>query len=131
KTRILRCGLKNLGNTCYSNSCLQALFLSNKIRRYFLKNGGAENGAFHDTLCKLFQQMQKQNSDASSSCAVIKPEEFNREFRRARPQFVRNEQHDAQEFLTMLLELVHNERNQAVKSQSRSNEPKSAQEAWS
>ena len=96
-----------------------------------MKRECAHNGAFHAILYKLFHQMEKLSGRDLSCIPALKTEEFNREFRGVRPQFVRNEQHDAQEFLTMLLELVHNECNQADKRVPRSEEPKSAQEAWS
>ncbi|XP_017485284.1 PREDICTED: ubiquitin carboxyl-terminal hydrolase 21-like [Rhagoletis zephyria] len=50
------------------------------------------------------------------SFGAVKPVEFCREFRKAKPQFRRNEQQDAQEFLSLLLDLLHDECNKAKKA---------------
>lgn len=133
-------GLKNLGNTCYANSTLQALYGSNKLRQYLLNlqhpstTAGGGGGRIQFKLSKLFQQMHQMGNKALSTnrYAVIKPEEFICEFRLIKPQFVRNEQHDAQEFLTILLECIHQEDNKIKKNKlAKLNvEPKNAQEAW-
>lgn len=124
KSRHHHCGLENLGNTCYINSVLQTLFWAPKIRSHLLKN--CNGGPFHAILRQLFTDMRKHSPGA------IKPDDFSRQFRRAKPQFLRNEQHDAQECLSLLLDLVHDECNQADKSRKAPGETTvgSAEDAW-
>lgn len=115
-------GLKNLGNTCYANSILQALYSLSKIRRHFYHLDDDDGGGpFHRILSRLFAEMRKCNRNQgilSQVCSfgAVKPVEFCREFRKAKPQFRRNEQQDAQEFLSLLLDLLHDECNKAKKA---------------
>ncbi|XP_027205772.1 ubiquitin carboxyl-terminal hydrolase 2-like [Dermatophagoides pteronyssinus] len=132
-------GLKNLGNTCYVNSTLQALYGSNKLRQYLLSiqssSTSPTTGRIQLSLSRLFHQMNQKGQKAlptTNRYDVIKPDEFIREFRSIKPQFVRNEQHDAQEFLTILLECIHQEDNKIQKNETTKQnfEPKNAKEAW-
>lgn len=125
-------GLKNIGNTCYVNSCLQALYNTNKFRDNIIKNHHI--GPLHNCLGKLFKTACCANETETVPNAkwpVIKPEEFINEFRLFKPQFVKNEQHDAQEFFTILLECIHQEANIAQKANRPENfQANNAQEAW-
>lgn len=141
------CGLRNLGNTCYVNSILQALFSLSKVRRHIYRmeesSSHVASGTFHRTLGRLFFQMRR------GTYSVLEPADFCIKFRLAKPQFVKHEQHDAQEFLCLLLELLHDECNEAkdrkieveivmmkkddkneVKEKHLSEAPKTADEAW-
>ena len=115
-TNIWRyCGLKNLNNTCYSNACLQALYTSNKTRNQLINNPQA--GPFHHTLSNLFSRMFQQPLHQSSGghwyFPSISPVKFNSQFRLTRPEFKHGQQHDAQEFLNFLLDVLHQETNRA------------------
>lgn len=127
------CGLKNLGNTCYANSVLQALYITNKLRRHLLKRSNAV-GPLNAALFKLFTMMEKMATRVAQNqeSQIIKPDEFLNEFRTMKPQFVKHEQHDSQEFLTILLECIHQEANQAKRDNTKNIqiELRNAEEAW-
>ena len=112
--RINYCGLLNLGETCYSNACVQALYTFEKICRLILANASA--GPFHKALSNLLRKMittKWLEKDGWSYPSVIAPKRFNFYFRLVRPEFELGQQHDAQEFLTFVLELLHFETNAA------------------
>lgn len=130
---VIYCGLDNLGFTCYANSCLQALYTTTKLRSYFLRNESI--GPFHRCLSRLFEQMQNYSEEKLEHCnryASIRPREFIRLFREQRPEFSPGE-HDAHEFLTILIELIHREANrvkQYINEETKVFEPKSRSAAW-
>lgn len=127
-------GFLNLGNTCYINSCIQALYLTNKFRDHLFRK--SHIGSMHYHLSKIFKKIDDFGStDINSDYAnyyLLRPDEFINEFRRMKPQFVKNEQHDAQEFLSILLETIHQEANQVdhARNQMEQIDPKNAQESW-
>lgn len=74
-------------------------------------------GPLHGHLAELFTRMSKAEYNKSpggrSYYPYIKPNKFNSAFRKLRPEFVKGEQHDAQEYLSWLLEKLHQETNVA------------------
>ena len=129
------CGLENDQFVCYSNSVLQILYTCTRIRQYLLAH--SNSGPLHTLLFNLFSAMVDQHkSHKPDTTPKLNPEkQFNPEFRKVRPEFKRNEMHDAQEFLTILVELVHQEANAA--NANRAHRPTeapdfaSAAEQWS
>nr|XP_027205033.1 ubiquitin carboxyl-terminal hydrolase 10-like isoform X1 [Dermatophagoides pteronyssinus] len=120
-------GLSNLGNTCYMNSVLQALFATKPFRDYIMAHH--ENGQLYSALSRLFKEMS-----SSIRHGHVNPSQFRSTFIQLESKFNGCEQQDAQEFLSYVINDLHDELNKP-KSRSRSNntmiEPKSAQEAWS
>lgn len=131
------CGLVNLGLTCYVNSCLQALYTAPPIRSYLIDH--LEKGPFHNALSKLFLHMETESArlvKPSIGSISIKPDAFLEQWRQFKPTFLGNTMHDSQEFLSLLIDTLHQEANQANRPNTRiapagEKPAKSAAEAWS
>jgi ubiquitin carboxyl-terminal hydrolase 8 len=122
-------GLNNIGNTCYMNSVLQSLSSTNLLCYYFRK------GLFKTHLYEGIIKNSKKKSDKEISKKKIKnkfkssityrlyqvlkimwsincelkPEKFKLSVDKLLPKFRGLMQHDAQEFLTFLLDQLHEE----------------------
>lgn len=111
-------GLANLGNTCYMNSALQCLLHVPEINYYFffnlfeeelnetnpLGNKGDIAVTFGTLLHKLFD-----NSNASQS--YVSPRDFKHTIGRYSSMFQGYQQQDSQEFLSWLLDALHEDLN--------------------
>lgn len=121
------CGLENLGNTSYANSCLQMLYTVLPIRQYFIEH--QLSGPFHQSLAGLFKEMEDKVSQLVVSSS---PEDFMTQFCSVKTAFAVNKPADAQQFLEILMDILHQEANKAkktVKSKPEA-EPKIAVDAW-
>ncbi|KAJ5072808.1 ubiquitin carboxyl-terminal hydrolase 10-related [Anaeramoeba ignava] len=108
-------GLVNIGNSCYMNSGLQCLlnieilkdhFLTGKYKSEINKNNPiGTSGEVTDALVKIYQK----SWDAEES--EIVPENFKKTFGKFSSQFANNSQQDCQEFLSVLLDKVHEDLN--------------------
>ena len=108
-------GLSNLGNTCYMNSSLQCLSNSLDLTKYFLLkyylndinrgNRLGSNGSVATEYYKLINDMWCGNDTR------IAPSEFIKSFQKFKSQFSTFRQQDAQEFLSLLLEQLHEDLN--------------------
>lgn len=112
-------GLKNLGNTCYMNSILQCLsgtipfaryFLSGVFRQHINKDNFLGTGG---VVAENFAEILKSMWSGSSS--FISPVMFRQAIIEFAPQFRGDEQHDSQEFLTFILDGIHEDCNVAKK----------------
>lgn len=135
-------GLKNLGNTCYMNACVQALCHTVGLADYFLgydwqteineSNPLGCGGRLARAFGTLLEEMW------SSHPSAVAPALFKRMMGRVAPMFAGNEQHDAQELLTFLLDALHEDLNrcrtkpyvEAVECHRRQDEDKCAAKAW-
>lgn len=110
------CGLHNLGNTCFMNATLQALSNTVSLRQYFrsgefkkeissapLSMEGRLVNCFGDLLKKMW----------AGSHTVLPPTELKQLIGDKRSEFAGFHQHDAQEFLTFLLDGLHEDVNRA------------------
>ncbi len=97
RSQPIKCGLYNLGNTCFINSCIQML-CQNQLTRSLLDNS---NGAIAKELCKLKESMK--NSRRSN------PIDFINQLKPKFPIFTNKKQHDAQEFLAAILNTLEEE----------------------
>ncbi|EEZ99989.1 ubiquitin carboxyl-terminal hydrolase 35 [Tribolium castaneum] len=98
-------GLNNLGNTCYMNSVLQALFMTKPFRNEILLYN-KDMTSLLSKLQTLFALLQH------SKRASISPHDISNLARP--PGFLPGHQHDSSEFLGYLLDVLHEQEKTAV-----------------
>lgn len=108
-------GLYNLGNTCYMNSALQCLANTKFFSEYFVnaksfqKQMNMKNPmGFQGELAKEFANLMTSMYQGSS---VVFPRTFKATIGNVSDQFAGFEQQDSQEFLSFLLDGLHEELN--------------------
>lgn len=113
-----RLGLSNLGNTCYMNSALQCLAHVFEVNSYFVYNmherelnkvnplgyKGEIAVAFSSLIHKLFDYL-------NSAQSFVTPREFKYTIGRYSTMFHGYQQQDSQEFLSWLLDALHEDLN--------------------
>lgn len=102
-------GLNNLGNTCYMNSVLQALFMTKVFRNEVLlydKNMLPLFSKLQD-LFVLLQHSKRLSLSPSDILVLSRP-----------PGFVLGHQHDSSEFLGYLLDTLHEQEKNVASSSS-------------
>ena len=114
-------GLVNIGNTCFMNSALQCLSNCFQLTKYFLSNLyvneiNTENklgscGKIAKTYKKLLKQLWKENEE------YIYPNKFRDIFIQYERQFSGYGQHDSNEFLIFLLDILHEDLNKITDKQ--------------
>lgn len=117
-------GLVNFGNTCYSNSVLQALYFCkpfrDKILEYKAKNKRSKETLL-TCLADLFHNIATQKKKVGS----IAPKKFIARLRKEKEEFDNYMQQDAHEFLNFLInhinEIILAERNQGNKNYRNNN----------
>ena len=112
-------GLINLGNTCFINSSLQCLFHTKELTNYFLnniykkeiniQNNQGSRGKIAEGFAELLKEIQTTNS------TKLNPINFLRTFFRVNQSLNAGIQHDAQEFLSILLDYLHEDLNRIDK----------------
>ena len=108
-------GLDNLGNTCYLNSTIQCLSNTYDLTKYFIlkyfqndinrgnklgSNGSIAN-AYYDLINKMWCGESKR----------LSPDKFIEEFGKQKKNFSIHRQQDAHEFLSILLDQLHEDLN--------------------
>ena len=109
-------GFANLGNTCFLNSTLQCLLRTSELRRFLLKTDLSAAPRVTPVTSALQQLCRKMNAGGaggavSSRSGALNPSSFKQAIGRAYVSFCGTEQQDAQEFLRITLDAVHEECN--------------------
>lgn len=114
-------GLQNLGNTCYMNSALQCLLHIPEINYYFLCNVFSKELNLDNPLgnngnvASSFGSLLKQAFDSTTKSTSISPREFKYTIGHYSSMFLGYHQHDSQEFLSWLLDALHEDLNRIHK----------------
>jgi hypothetical protein len=108
-------GLNNLGNTCFINSSLQCLFNTYDLSKYFLsnyfkeeinkKNKLGHSGKIAESYAELLEEVK------TTIDSVVNPKYFIIQFIKNNKSLNVNSQQDAQEFLSLLLDSLHEDLN--------------------
>ncbi|XP_014781994.1 uncharacterized protein LOC106877571 [Octopus bimaculoides] len=102
------CGFYNLGNTCFMNAGLQCLFCNMHLVKYFHEQFVFDD-LTKDTLTGKFCQLVRKVW--SGHFSLIHPLDFKNTLGMYYPQFQDFRQHDCQEFVTLLLDNLHESLN--------------------
>ncbi|KAK0239282.1 ubiquitin carboxyl-terminal hydrolase 4 [Armillaria nabsnona] len=111
-------GLKNLGNTCYMNAPIQCLSATVPFARFFTDgrwkhdinkyNKLGTNGKLSGAFAKVLYDMWGQD------LPYLTPMDFRRTIAQLQSQYAGTEQHDSQEFLSFLLDGIHEDLNRVT-----------------
>ncbi|KAF1927490.1 UCH-domain-containing protein [Didymella exigua CBS 183.55] len=112
-------GLTNLGNTCYMNSALQCLRSVEELSLYFLNNQWENEvnkvnpigykGQIASVYANLVNSIYSVNGSSSFS-----PKQFKQTLGRANSLFSGYGQQDSQEFLSWLIDALHEDLNRII-----------------
>ena len=109
------CGLNNLGNSCYLNTSIQCLSSCWEITNYFLrdiyKNDINENNPLgsNGKLCEAYSEIIKIIWIGKEK--IYTPKKFKKILTEVNPMYKGNIPQDAQEFLSFLLDCLHEDLN--------------------
>ncbi|KAG9313137.1 hypothetical protein JVU11DRAFT_6587 [Chiua virens] len=120
-------GLKNLGNTCYMNATIQCLNATVPFARFFtdgrwknavnMLNPMGTKGVLVNAFASILYEM------SHSELPHFTPLPFRKSICHHAPQFGGSDQHDSQEFLTFLLDGLHEDLNRVFKKPSSESSP--------
>lgn len=137
-------GLVNLGNTCFMNAAFQCLAHCSELLQYFKNDEIFQRDlnvtnpiGYHGEIATAFRELLKDLW--SGDYEAIGPRHLKLQLAKVAPQFGGFQQHDCQEFLSFLLDALHEDLNRLktkhyseVKEEEDSSKPDIilAQEAW-
>ncbi|KAG2057642.1 cysteine proteinase [Suillus hirtellus] len=125
--QIVTVGLKNLGNTCYMNATIQCLSATVPFARFFTEgrwrkavnavNPMGTKGNLASAFATILYEM------SHSELPHLIPASFRKSICTHAPQFSGSDQHDSQEFLTFLLDGLHEDLNRVLHKPSNGTTP--------
>ncbi|KAG1850912.1 hypothetical protein F4604DRAFT_1807965 [Suillus subluteus] len=125
--QIVTVGLKNLGNTCYMNATIQCLSATVPFARFFTEgrwkkavnaiNPMGTKGRLASAFAHILYEM------SHSELPHLIPASFRKSICTHAPQFSGSDQHDSQEFLTFLLDGLHEDLNRVLNKPSNGTTP--------
>ncbi|TFK71676.1 cysteine proteinase [Pluteus cervinus] len=111
-------GLKNLGNTCYMNAPIQCLSATVPFARFFTEgrwksavnavNPLGSKGRLTSGFAKLVHEMW------GGDLPYLTPIDFRKTITNLKSQYIGSDQHDSQEFLSFLLDGIHEDLNRII-----------------
>ncbi|KAF9474821.1 cysteine proteinase [Pholiota conissans] len=117
-TQIGTSGLKNLGNTCYMNAPIQCLSATVPFARFFTEgrwkfavnytNPLGSKGKLAGAFAKLLHEMW------GGDLPYLTPIEFRKSICQLKSQYNGSDQHDSQEFLSFLMDGIHEDLNRIL-----------------
>lgn len=113
-------GFSNLGNTCYMNSALQCLLHVPEINNYFFldihnKELNTTNAlGFKGEVAMAFASLLHKAFDPTSLVSSISPRDFKYTIGHYSSMFLGYQQQDSQEFLSWLLDALHEDLNRIL-----------------
>ncbi|EAL47296.1 ubiquitin carboxyl-terminal hydrolase domain containing protein [Entamoeba histolytica HM-1:IMSS-B] len=105
-------GIRNIGSTCYINSILQQLFMMKEFREKILRIVSTDTMKVTKQLQKLFISLKGGSQDCYSADSLID------EIQKHKKMYdLKVQQHDACDFLIMLLDCLEDEMNKGSQQQ--------------
>jgi ubiquitin C-terminal hydrolase len=115
------CGLANLGNTCYANAAIQCISYMPLLRSYLLSAQYKSMGDLNkDNPLGTGGKLLEEFADLlrimwCGKFGERSPTKFRNQLGKQRAQFSGSDQHDAQEFLNYMLDVLHEDSNKVKK----------------
>lgn len=114
-------GFTNLGNTCYMNSALQCLLHIPEVNNYFFldihrRELNTDNPlGFKGEVATAFASLLHKSFDPTSLVSSVSPRDFKYTVGHFSSMFLGYQQQDSQEFLSWLLDALHEDLNRILK----------------
>lgn len=116
-----KCGIDNVGNTCFLAAAIQCMSHTRPLTEYFLSHKFQEElnlsnplgskGQLANAYAGLLKNMWTASFSSKQNGVSVSPKGFRKRLVKFAPQFGGFEQHDAHEFLAYLMDGLHEDLN--------------------
>lgn len=100
-------GLQNMGNTCYMNSAIQCLSNTKELRDFFLSEEFKRDMDESKPESKMTREFFRLLIGLHEESCIVIPKGFWKTMVSFNPELNNHNQHDSQEALSLLLDLLH------------------------